>query len=120
MNNEKWNAFLRLMRDALQLAEKSKNCSFDGENGWPKEDKCSALSYAAACTAKYSAAEAIYWASPDIMSLNLSNLFAQFDVFVHEVQKDYETDHSRQWVDIEFDHLKELFEDSACNQPQGN
>ncbi len=83
-----------------------------------KEDKCSALSYAAACMAKYSAAEAIYWTSPELMQFDLSGLFAQFDIFTHEVQSDYEVDHSRQWVDIHFERLKELYEDSVCNQSE--
>lgn len=117
MGTEKWNAFLKLMRDALWLAEKSKDCSFDDPDERRKEDKCSALSYAAACTAKYSAAEAIYWTTPEIMQFGLSELFAQFDTFVHEVQSDYEIDHSRQWVDIHFSRLKELYENSECNQP---
>lgn len=120
MNGEKWNAFLRLMRDALRLAEKSYNCSFGEPESGRKEDKCSALSYAAACTAKYSAAEAIYWTSPEIMQFGLSGPFAQFDAFTHEVQSDYEVDHSRQWVDIHFGRLKELYEASACNQTDEN
>lgn len=120
MNPEKWNAFLNLMRDALWLAEKSKDCSFDDPDEGRREDKCSALSYATACMAKYSAAEAIYWMTPEITQFDLSGLFAQFDTFVHEVQSDYEIDHSRQWVDIHFDRLKELYDDSVCNQPRDN
>ncbi len=118
MNDEKWNVFLKLMRNALWLAEKSNDCSFDDPDTGRKEDKCSALSYAAACMAKYSAAEAIYWTSPEIMQFDLSGLFAQFDIFTHEVQSDYEVDHSRQWVDIHFERLKELYEDSVCNQSE--
>lgn len=119
MNSDTLNAFLRLMRSALWLAEKSKNCSFNDPDEGQKEDKCSALSYASACMAKYSAAEAIYWTTPEIMQFGLTDLFAQFDTFVREVQSDYEIDHSRQWVDIEFGRLKELYENSVCNQPQG-
>ncbi len=117
MNAEKWNAFLILMRDALRLAEKSRDCSFDDPDTGREEDKCSALSYATACMAKYSAAEAIYWTTPEIAQFGLDELFAQFDTFVREVQSDYEIDYSRQWVDIEFARLKKLYENSVCNQP---
>lgn len=120
MNAEKWSAFVRLMRTAFWLAEKANDCSFDDPDEGRKEDKCSALSYAAACMAKYSAAEAIYWTSPDIMAFGLSGLFAQFDTFVHEIQSDYEVNHSRQWVDIHFERLKELYENSVCYQPKSD
>lgn len=119
MNAEKWNAFIKLMRDAFLLAENSKDCSFDDKGEGRHEDKCSALSYAAACTAKYSAAQAIYWMSPEFMQFDLTELFAQFDRFVQEVQSDYENDHSRQWVDIHFNRLKELYEASICGQKNG-
>lgn len=114
--NDKMKAFIRLMKSAFAYARRAKNSSFDDPESNREEDKCSALSYAAACTAKYSAAEAIYWASPEIERYDLSDLFSQFDTFVREVQTDYETDHSRQWVAIEFDRLEELFEDSVCSQ----
>lgn len=120
MNAEKWSAFVRMMQDAYWLAEKSANCCFDDSEEDRREDKCSALSYAAACTARYSAAEAIYWMSPEIMQLDLSLLFAKFDAFVHEVQTDYETNHSRQWVDKEFSELKALFEDFKYSQPESD
>ena len=116
MENEKMIAFIRLMKDAFWYAKRAHACSFDDPDKNRKEDKCSALSYAAACTAKYSAAEAIYWVTPELEHPEIPDLFAQFSVFVHEVQRDYETNHSRQWVDIEFNRLEELFEDSVCSQ----
>lgn len=117
MENDKMTAFIRLMKSAFSYAQRAKNCSFDDLEGSRKEDKCSALAYAAACTAKYSAAEAIYWTSPELEHYELPDLFVQFNEFVHEVQNDYETNHSRQWVAIEFDKLKDMFENSVCNLP---
>lgn len=119
MGNDKMTAFIQLMDSAFSYAQRAKACSFDDFEENRKEDKCSALAYAAACTAKYSAAEAIYWTSPELEHYELPDLFAQFDAFVHEVQSDYETNHSRQWVAIEFDKLKDLYENSVCNRPIG-
>lgn len=120
MDAGKWNAFLRLMHSALWFAEKSKKCCFNDSDENRERDKCSALSYAAACMAKYSAAEAAYWSSPELTKFDLSELFAAFDTFVREVQNDYETNHSYQWVGLKLDQLKELYEDSVCNQPESN
>lgn len=116
MEDEKMTAFLRLMKDAFSYAKRAHACSFDDPDKNRKEDKCSALSYAAACTAKYSAAEAIYWTTPELEHPELPDLFSQFNIFVREVQRDYETNHSRQWVDIEFNTLEERFVNSVCNQ----
>ncbi len=118
MNDEKKNAFFKLIREALWYAEKSRDCSFDDQENGKAEDKCSALSYAAACMAKHSAAEAIYWTNPEITQLGLSNLFTQFDTFVHEVQSDFEIDHSRQWVDIQFAQLEKLYKEFICDQAE--
>lgn len=120
MDVEKWNAFLKLISDAFELAEKSKICSLDDEDKKRTADKCSALSYAAACTAKYSAAEAIYWTSPEIMQFNLSELFAAFDDFVKEVQSNFDAGDLRQWVPAHFDRLEELYKDFELNQPASN
>ena len=114
--DEKMKAFLALMHEAFSLAKRAHDCSFSDAERNRKEDKCSALSYAAACTAKYSAAEAVYWCSPELAHQELPELFVQFDTFTREVRSDYETDHSRQWVDIEFNTLEKLFTNSVCNQ----
>lgn len=119
-DKEKWDAFLKLMRDALWLAAKAYNCSFNYPENGKKEDKCSALSYAAACTARYSAAESLYWATPEIWNGDIPKLFAQFGMFVIEVQSDFEQDHPRGQVEEYFNRLKEAFEDSVCNQPYEN
>ena len=115
--DRKMKAFLTLMNEAISLAKRAHDCSFSNQKVNRDEDKCSALSYAAACTAKYSAAEAIYWCSPELGHAELPELFVQFDTFTREIRSDYETGHSRQWVDIEFTRLEDLFNNSVCNQP---
>jgi len=114
--DETMRAFIILMKEAFSLAKSAHNCSFDDPELGRKEDKLSALSYAATCTAKYSAAEAIYWCNCDLAHSELPELFTQFDTFTHEIRTDYETNHSRQWVDIEFNRLEELFNNSVCSQ----
>ena len=114
--DEKMRAFLQLMKGAFFLAKRAHECSFDDEELNRKEDKCAAMAYAAACLAKCSAAEAIYWTIPELEHEEIPDLFAKFDTFAHELFQDFETDHSRQWVGIEFKRLEECFEDSVCSQ----
>lgn len=118
MNIEKMNAFLSLMQSAYVDAKQARKYSFDDHSLKREENPNAAVSYANSCTAKYCAASAIYWCSlDDLEHYEIPNLLRQFDVFTSEVRNDYATDHSRQWVDIEFERLKELFESSVCNQP---
>ena len=114
--DEKMKAFLRLMKSAFFLAKRAYVCSFDDDDSNRKEDKCAAMAYAAACLAKCSAAEAIYWTTPELEHEEIPDLFAKFDIFAHELFQDFETDHSRQWVGTEFKRLEEYFEDSVCSQ----
>lgn len=110
---DQMNALKTLMREAFIHAKSAHGCCFsDSERGF-KEDKISALSYAAACTAKYSAAAAIYWSNPDLWHFEVPELLAQFDEFTDEIRDDYRTDHSRQWVDVEFNRLEQLFNESV-------
>ncbi len=120
MEIRKRKAFLALMNSSFYFAGKARDCSFDDPDIGRIEDKCSALSYAAACMAKVSAAEAMYWMSPELEHNDIEELFAQFAAFIHEIQNDYETDHSRQWVDIEFQRLKDMYESSVCYQQLGD
>ena len=114
--DEKMRAFLRLMKGAFFLAKLAHECSLDDEESKRKEDKCSAMAYAAACLAKCSAAEAVYWTTPELEHEEIPDLFAKFDTFAQELLQDFSTDHSRQWVDIEFSRLEECFNDSVCSQ----
>lgn len=113
--DEKMRAFLRLMKDAFSFAKRAHECSFDDEESNRKADKCAAMAYAAACLAKCSAAEAIYWTTPELEHEEIPDLFAKFDTFAQELLQDFETDHSCQWVDIEFSRLEECFNGSVCS-----
>lgn len=115
--NEKMKAFLSLMHDAFSFAKRARDCSFDNVEKKYQADKCSAMAYASACIAKYSAAEAIYWTTPDLEHEEIPGLFEQFDIFTRELLRDFETDHSRQWVSDEFIRLQDLYEYSVCNRP---
>ena len=110
MDNKK-KAFLRLVKSAFFYAQDVHRCA-DGE-----VDKLSALSYAAACTAKSSAAEAIYWNTPELERNDISELLHQFDVYTDEVRECLESNHSLQWEDIHFNTLEEAFNASPCSQP---
>ena len=114
--DEKMKAFLRLMQGAFFFAKRAYACSFDDEETNHKEDKCAAMAYAAVCLAKCSAAEAIYWTTPELKHEEMTNLFAKFNIFARELLKDFETGHSRQWVSIEFKRLEECFNESVCSQ----
>lgn len=108
MNNTV-HGFRKLLTEAFIFAKTSHRCSFtDQENNRP-EDKVSAMTYAAACIAKYSAAEVAYWSHPELQTTEIVSLLAQFDTFTQEVLNDFQTNHSRQWVDIEFAQLEERF-----------
>lgn len=105
----KIDALKALMFDAFTMAEYANRYSHDDPKAGTKEDKLTALSYAAACTAKYSAAEAIYWCSPELEDEDIPALLAKFDTFTNEIRNDYRDDHSRQWVEIEFSKLANLY-----------
>lgn len=108
----KLKVFTALLREAYLMAKYAHEYCFDSSENGTVEDRVTALSYAATCTAKYSAAQAIYWCSPELEDDDVPELLAQFDAFTDEIRSDYRDDHSRQWVDIEFSRLDELFEAS--------
>lgn len=108
----KFQVFTALLREAYSMAERAQDYCFNNPDRGIVEDKVTALSYAAACTAKYSAATAMYWCSPELEDPDIPALLAQFGTFTDEIRDDYRNDHSRQWVSIEFDRLKELFQNS--------
>lgn len=101
-----------LLCDAREFAEHAKNLTIEDPDEGLHEDRTLALAYAAACTAKYSAAQAIYTLYPG-GTLSLSELFRLFNEFTQEILSDYKENHSRQQVinifyDIDNLH-KELF-----------
>lgn len=110
---DKATFFRGLLRDAYLMARNATDyCYTDPETG-RKEDKTTALSYAAACTAKYSAAAAIYWCSPELEDDDVPELLASFDRLTKEIRNDYAINHSRQWVETRFDEVHDLFSVTA-------
>lgn len=107
---DKFTAFKALVIEAYHMAKYAHDYSFDDPEEGIKENPQTVLSYATACSAKSSAAEALYWCSPELENEDVPALLAQFNTFINEVLSDYRDDHSRQWVDIEFERLKELYE----------
>lgn len=116
MEDEKMIAFLRLMKDAFWYAEKAQKCSDDKPYINQNEDKLSALSYAAACTAKYSAAEAIYWTFPESEQSEIPELFSRFDTFVRSLQKEYEKKQIHFDSSFAFENLEKSFISFIRNQ----
>jgi len=111
---DKITAFNALVYGAFAAAKHAHACAFSDPEKGTCEDKVSALSYAAACTAKYSAAEAMYWCSPELADDTIPTLFAKFDSFTEEIRSDYRTDHPRQWVDLIFSELADLYANFEC------
>lgn len=114
MNDVK-KAFLSLMHDAYFDAKYAHQYSTETENS--PENPSAAIAYANSVTAKACAAEAIYWCNEELYHDEIPELLHQFRVFSAEILQSYATDHSRQWVSIEFNNLKDLFESSVCKQP---
>lgn len=109
---EKENAFRTLLLEAFWYARDAHNCVFSDDSYNNGIDKATVLSYAAACTAKYSAATAMYWCSPELEDPDVPRLLSQFGTYTDEIRADIRDDHSPQWVDIEFEKLKDYFENS--------
>lgn len=111
-DSEEFKVVHQLLREARDLAGKAKSFTIDDPEEDLHEDKAVALAYAAACTAKYSTAQAIYTLHPEF-PFNLSSLFSLFDEFVREILSSYGENHSQQQVLLDFDDIdfryKELF-----------
>lgn len=77
-------------------------------------DNTIAISYLNIAVSKFSAAEAFYYSNFDILERDeAETIFAQFETFAREFLNNVRTDHSHQWTDIEYEKLKELYENSA-------
>ena len=110
---EQSSEIVRLLKRAFISAGEAHDFSFertDESTGDTVEpDKVSAMTYAAVCKSEYLAAKAIYYSCPDLWRDDFSKLFAKFDEFTNELLTDFSTDHSTQWVDIQFNELKEAY-----------
>lgn len=77
-------------------------------------DDSAAVAYLNIAASKFAAAESLYYARIDVLERGEAvEIFRLFDVYMHEFLSNYRTGHSRQWNDIEFNRLKEAFDDSA-------
>lgn len=74
MESERMRIAKQLLLDALNFARCSRDNTIDSVEDGLREDKAVALAYAAACTAKYSAAQAIYAICPEY-TVSPSGLF---------------------------------------------
>lgn len=116
---DKSAAFKSLISEAYRMAQYAHEYSFNNPEKKVKENPQTALSYATACSAKSSAAQTLYWCSPELENEDIPALLAQFDTFVNEVLSDYRDGHSRQWVDIEFERLKDLYDNFKAKANHG-
>ncbi len=114
-NTEEWKVVKNLLHDALDFAECSKRFTIDDPEEGLREDKAVSLAYAAACTAKYSAAQAIYTLYPGV-SVSLSRLFAAFDSFTREVLSSYADNHSTQQVLTCYGDLEDIYNELFSNR----
>lgn len=101
--------FKQLMRRAMVYAEKAHKFVFD-----EKTDISIAMSYLNIACSKFAAAESLYYSCYDVLERNEAEaIFHLFEVFMTEFLTNVRTDHSHQWTDIEFEHLKDAFYYSA-------
>jgi len=78
------------------------------------------LSYLNLAMSYISAAEALYYSRFDVLEHNdIEVVFQKFRAFANELLTNYATDHSHQWTDIEFERLKDSFDDSVLNFNNG-
>ena len=107
---------VRLMKKAYRDAELCHSCIVGSDR--TMHGRSAALSYAETGLAYCLAAKAIYYARNEKFNgIEISDLFHLFETFVREVQTNYATDHSHQWSDIEFERLKDAYNDSICSEP---
>lgn len=101
--------FKTLVRHAMVFAQKAHDFVFDDGTS-----DIVAVSYLNIAASKFSAAESLYYARYELLERHeAEELFRLFDVFMSELLNNVRTNHSHQWTDIEFIHLKECFDCSA-------
>lgn len=101
-------ALKRLVREAMLYSKSARDYAF-------KDDKKqAALAYLQRASAKMAAAEALYYAQFEILARNeFEDVLGRFGTFADELVEDFATNHSMQWVDIQFNEFKDSFDNSA-------
>ena len=101
--------FKKLMRIGMLYAKSAHDYVFD-----ESVNDMVAVAYLNTASAKFSAAEALYYSHLDgLEHQDAEEIFHLFDVFMHELLENVRTDHSHQWTSIEYEKLKDAFEHSV-------
>jgi len=101
--------FKTLMRKAMSYASCSHDYVFD-----PKVDNTVAMAYLNIAVSKFAAAESLYYSRfDDLQRDEAEDIFRHFDTYTREFLTNIRTDHSHQWTDIEYQGLKDVFDNSA-------
>lgn len=101
--------FKNHVRSSFYDAREAHNCIFD--------EKCSveiALAYLNKAIAEHCCCDSLYYAQYEQLGRGEYEEYShQFDVFARELLNNVKTNHSHQWTDIEFERLKEIYDDSV-------
>lgn len=103
----------RLIRQSMFYAKDAHECVF-------KESVSDsvAMAYLNLAASKIATAEAFYFSNLDELEhSDIEEIFDKFDTFAREMLANYQTDHSHQWTDIEYEALKAVFDNSVCAFP---
>lgn len=69
-----------------------------------------ALAYLNSATSYFAAAEALYYSNVEYFDSQFtSDIFERFSIFEKEFLQSVQKNHSHQWTDIEFQHLRNSF-----------
>ena len=98
-----------LIRSAMLYSDQAHKAVFN-----EKEGELAGAIYLQRASAKMAAAEAVYYSNYEILARDeAEDVFRQFDEFADELTEDFATNHSQQWTDIEYDRLKETFDNTV-------
>lgn len=98
------NSLGSLAVSAMDYAKKAHDSVF-------KDRDIGAIAYLSLAGSKIAIFQAIYISNHDVLErFEIDKFLHQYEVFAEEMAKNYATDHSQQWTDIEFNRLKEAFE----------
>jgi hypothetical protein len=109
------NEILRMIQSSYFDAKAAHDLIF-AESDPYNRNLTSALAYMNNAVSKCSAAKAIYVSNIDLLDNDdVETFFQLLSVYADEFFTDYSTNHSFQWVSIEFEKLTEHFEHSNCS-----
>lgn len=101
--------FKSIVRSGMSYAQRAHDYLLDEET-----DNTIALAYLNIAAAKFSSAEAIYYARyEDLRRKETEKIFHLFDVFTLEFLANARKHHAHHWTDLEFEQLKDAYSRSA-------